>query len=676
MRLFLRILFLCSIACTQQSHTAEDTPILSIQISDWQRNLTELRAHPIGNIFFDAELLSFRNYLAEQIELRQPGLLDIIQASNSLRYDIPTLTESGLPIHLQINGAYEEILSAHPEQYPADLELPFFHISAKPQRLLLTSNTDHTEKPITIKNNALVTVSWNGETLAQAIKTLAPNNKAQFIDALCNFIPQGTFESHIQEEILQHSLQLTTTPAGLQTIDTNVLKKLPASVDAIISVGINGEDWLKAHAADLYTIVASAMNPHAEEIHPESAKMQVNGMCTMLLGIDFETLIKSVNGTCTIVFNEPIFLYPNATCIFPRSEQFDMLVHRVLGMGQALPPKEGAFSFVTLKNFNPAGGDLTLGGLCIGKDSSHWIFSMDSGFTEEYLASTEQDLAQHFFAPHVENSDDLHFLFAFGSNTKTMHILPHVAGGLGNLFDRGKHAPALAKAAHLLMKEASEFIITGRSQDESTFAFTQQGLPAVMPANVAMVAIIASIAIPNLLESRITANESAAAATLKSAMSASQTMFQAGGFQDPDGNGVGGFGFIEYLTGEAACQGAEKGDINILTGGRYRGVERNGYFYEVYLPNGEKSAVTFEDGYPNTPEGIKRSERQFIIYAWPANRNETGRRIFALTVDGQIWSPNRIIDYDPKSGPDWNAAFGGGDAGWDDKVVWPQYRRY
>jgi type IV pilus assembly protein PilA len=49
---------------------------------------------------------------------------------------------------------------------------------------------------------------------------------------------------------------------------------------------------------------------------------------------------------------------------------------------------------------------------------------------------------------------------------------------------------------------------------------------------IAIIAIIAAIAIPNLLESRITANESAAAASLKSGLFPAEVTFQGGNYCD------------------------------------------------------------------------------------------------------------------------------------------------
>jgi prepilin-type N-terminal cleavage/methylation domain-containing protein len=56
---------------------------------------------------------------------------------------------------------------------------------------------------------------------------------------------------------------------------------------------------------------------------------------------------------------------------------------------------------------------------------------------------------------------------------------------------------------------------------------------------IAIIAIIAAIAIPNLLESRITAQEAAAAAALRSGVLPAEVQFKSGGYADGDNNGIG-----------------------------------------------------------------------------------------------------------------------------------------
>lgn len=70
---------------------------------------------------------------------------------------------------------------------------------------------------------------------------------------------------------------------------------------------------------------------------------------------------------------------------------------------------------------------------------------------------------------------------------------------------------------------------------------------------IAIIAIIAAIAIPNLLESRVTANESAAAASLKSGLFPAQVQFQGGDYIDIDGNGRGCY--ASHTIQMAGCSG-------------------------------------------------------------------------------------------------------------------------
>lgn len=78
---------------------------------------------------------------------------------------------------------------------------------------------------------------------------------------------------------------------------------------------------------------------------------------------------------------------------------------------------------------------------------------------------------------------------------------------------------------------------------------------------IAIIAIIAAIAIPNLLESRITANEASAATSLKSGVLPGQVQFQAGAYldgADNDGRGM-------YAPHVAAMSGATTTGASVNT---------------------------------------------------------------------------------------------------------------
>lgn len=66
---------------------------------------------------------------------------------------------------------------------------------------------------------------------------------------------------------------------------------------------------------------------------------------------------------------------------------------------------------------------------------------------------------------------------------------------------------------------------------------------------VAIIAIIAAIAIPNLLRSRMSANESSAIGAMRT-ISSAEASFQAAAALDADDNGIGEYGTLAQLAGE------------------------------------------------------------------------------------------------------------------------------
>src|SRR5437870_5699327 len=105
---------------------------------------------------------------------------------------------------------------------------------------------------------------------------------------------------------------------------------------------------------------------------------------------------------------------------------------------------------------------------------------------------------------------------------------------------------------------------------------------------IAIIAIIAAIAIPNLLAARLSANETAAIATLRNIISA-QAQFQQGAKADTDNDGTGEYGGFVELSGGGAGRMAAVLNPPVLSGAfrilNANGqVSRSGYFFRIYLP--------------------------------------------------------------------------------------------
>jgi type II secretory pathway pseudopilin PulG len=116
---------------------------------------------------------------------------------------------------------------------------------------------------------------------------------------------------------------------------------------------------------------------------------------------------------------------------------------------------------------------------------------------------------------------------------------------------------------------------------------------------IAIIAIIAAIAIPNLIEARKGANESAAIGALRT-IHAAQQIFRE---NDKDGNGT-----LDYATGMVQLQTAGLVDSILATG------TKQGYFFEVVRFN------AFEWG----------------CLAAPLIPGKSGDRYFSVVEDGVI----------------------------------------
>ncbi len=180
---------------------------------------------------------------------------------------------------------------------------------------------------------------------------------------------------------------------------------------------------------------------------------------------------------------------------------------------------------------------------------------------------------------------------------------------------------------------------------------------------IAIIAIIAAIAIPNLLESRVTANESAAATSLKSGVFPAEVQFQGGACQDSDTDNVGEYGHLVDLGGNRATTGtgttSATGQLHLLQGPLALPAETlligatstialrvaSGYNFEVITDNGTGAAVLREAQPLAAAAGAplafteQAPERNWMCFAAPLKYNDTGRRVFNISHEGQVRSP-------------------------------------
>jgi len=199
---------------------------------------------------------------------------------------------------------------------------------------------------------------------------------------------------------------------------------------------------------------------------------------------------------------------------------------------------------------------------------------------------------------------------------------------------------------------------------------------------VAIIAIIASIAIPRLMSARLAANESSAIATLRS-ISSAQAQVQSSSAIDTDADGGGEYGYFGELSGvdplrvsnagvpAAGAVGVDELDPAVLSAvfGNVTAstVSRSGYLFQMWLPDGAAaplgiaeaptggSSATFPD--PNNGEIL------WCAYAWPIDVTNSGNRAFFINQEGDLMSTaNRGAGGNPQytgtaAGPAFSAAY-------------------
>lgn len=172
---------------------------------------------------------------------------------------------------------------------------------------------------------------------------------------------------------------------------------------------------------------------------------------------------------------------------------------------------------------------------------------------------------------------------------------------------------------------------------------------------VAIIAIIASIAIPNLLSARVSANETAAIGTLRNLASA-QAQIQASGLIDQDapgggpvtGDGMGEYAYFCELSGSINVRGVAATPVTppimstafcLLKPVAGEGaIQRSGYWFKVFLPDAAGAPVgeLVAGGGATVAADADRQEVQWCAYGWPVTVDQSGVRTFFVNVQGEV----------------------------------------
>ena len=202
---------------------------------------------------------------------------------------------------------------------------------------------------------------------------------------------------------------------------------------------------------------------------------------------------------------------------------------------------------------------------------------------------------------------------------------------------------------------------------------------------VAIIAIVTAVALPKMMRARLSANENAAVANLRT-IAAAQQSFQSSCAVDTDADGGGEFGFFGELAGSDQLR-TWSSSGTVLTGGLLTPpflattfgnisssvVERQGYMFKIYLPDSSTGAVAgvAENAGGGADSaalpGSANSEIYWCAYAWPKQAGKTGNRCFFINQDQDIIQTDGKVTAARYEGtglvPDYSAAYDTADMG-------------
>jgi hypothetical protein len=167
---------------------------------------------------------------------------------------------------------------------------------------------------------------------------------------------------------------------------------------------------------------------------------------------------------------------------------------------------------------------------------------------------------------------------------------------------------------------------------------------------VAIAAVAAAVAWPQLIESRVTSEESAAAAALKSGLLPAQVQFQNGGYCDRDGNGIGTYAVV----GIADRDGRPLEPYAVMAGAAVVGGRTLNLLAPVFARAGHVvGGYAYQEPISETAPSGKcdyGAERVWAAICYPTDPH--CRRFFAINQAGNIYSiPNYSAGSLPHLGP-------------------------
>ncbi len=518
---------------------------------------------------------------------------------------------------------------------------------------------------ITAKGHDL-SITLNGQFIRDAV--LADMDAAKrpqaeaLMAALHRFLVPIKSTIDIHPHDVSSRMEAQTTLPFMIPLDINLCRHLPTNAYSVYATAIDGKILWNDLIRPLLTAAAQADKKTPEDFLAQADRQLAK------LGItsSIENLISGIRGT-TMMAQTPGAPFPGYTLAIPRSPGVDQALGALMKMIDSELPTEGMSLPVVIPNVPIP---LTL--IC---DATHWIATSDTALAASWTTTKDNGwLTSPLGKLALEKSTKETFLLTASDSAAELRAMQgYLTLMMGTLPLEPKQKQAVMRGFSYLIANAG---LTYEVMYQKDGKLISEGQSMIGGSSIAVVAIIAAIAIPNLLESRVAANEAATAATLKSGVFPAQVQFQGGGYRDLDHDNVGEYGFFHELSGGPVAGQVNDAQIHLMTPTERWNKplpEANGYRFAMFLADGKGGAFGAEDQQPaGLAENANEGERSFIAYAWPIDE-DSGRRAFAITSAGIVYAI-QATELNGKA-PTWNALFGGEEKSWNDEPQWLPYNR-
>ncbi len=633
---------------------AEDKSVFSVSIPDCTASRAAFDANIIGQAWNDPSLDGFRAWVRQQCpQAEKSALIEQAWDNSSSAVLSVEQVDSEVAVFVDIKGQFEnhqeiqEVLNALLSKGDAD-------ISVSPTHIMIGLQAPSKTLPLPTESGQGLVTRWSKEGITNIIlKNIPERNRKQAEEVCKHLLCSGTGHIHYGVNNMHAKTIFENAGALFQPINTGVFQAIPEEVENVLLLGIDFTAWWAEHGVAFVTSIAEEKGTS-----PDVLMAQANGAMMMLGLSNVEELTQALSGTCAVFSGSPIGPYPSINMLVDRSPALDKLVTGLLTIARCETPAEGQLEFLMINGWHPQGGNIVPGGIAFGRTENQWVIGLDSQMVERIILGETGDWSQTESGQQVQKSiTSESAFFATMDSSSLATLLPHAAGGLSNLVDNGAFGHPLIHAAHKIARAAGANVSHGYKTPQG-FVLEGEGLLPGMSGGgeVAIVAVIAAIAVPNLLESRISAQESAAAVTLKAAVFPAQIAFQCGAYVDDDGDGIGSYtDSFEILSGgETVANGIT---LTLLAPTFNAAIpEVSGYRYKIILPEEE--------------------EKHWAAFAWPVSGDD-GRRTFVITQSGNVYTTDPGMFYcDKETGPsleDLNET--ASTTAKPDPTIWTPYRR-